>query len=134
MASGTKLNKALWTNLTRLKLLSTTDSSSRFILDRSPFDDDDEEPRNLYTIIGRIFPQSEIYKDYSIQIEMKLTANYPMEPPEVRFLTRIYHPNVDTDGKSINYSQENLIERKRFQGNFVMHYYRKVLDGRMERL
>ena len=105
MASGNKLNKALWTNLTRLKLLSQTDQSIRFVLDQSPFDEDDGESateQNIYVIIGRIFPKSEIYKDYSIQIEMKLTANYPMEPPEVKFMTRIYHPNVDTDGESID--------------------------------
>ncbi|CAF4604643.1 unnamed protein product, partial [Rotaria sp. Silwood2] len=35
----------------------------------------------------------------SFQIEMKLTSNYPFDPPEVRFLTPIYHPNVGQDGK-----------------------------------
>ena len=103
MASGNKLNKALWTNMTKLKLLSKEDEPVRFVLDQSPFDDDDSESataRNLYVIVGRIFPKSELFKDHALQIEMKLTDKYPIDPPEVKMLTRIYHPNVDTDGKS----------------------------------
>jgi len=29
---------------------------------------------------------------------MKLTQNFPIDPPEVRFLTPVYHPNVAKDG------------------------------------
>lgn len=96
------LNKALWTNLTKLKLLSKEDTSVRFLLDRSPFDDEQEErptEQKVHVIIGRIFPKSDLYKDYAIQIEMKLTSTYPTDPPEVRLLTQIYHPNIDKDGK-----------------------------------
>jgi ubiquitin-protein ligase len=97
-----QLNKALWTNMTKLKLLNKDNASVRFILDKSPFDEEDNEStteQNVYVIIGRIFPNSEIFKEYSIQIEMKLTSNYPIEPPEVRLITPIYHPNVDKNGK-----------------------------------
>lgn len=102
MASSNKLNKALWTNMTKLKLLSKEDEPVRFVLDQSPFGDDDDESasvRDVYVIIGRIFPKSELFKDHALQIEMKLTDKYPIDPPEVRILTRIYHPNVDTDGE-----------------------------------
>ena len=97
-----QLNKALWTNLTKLKLLNKDSGSVRFILDQSPFGDEDHETtteQDFYVIIGRIFPNSEIFKQYAIQIEMRLTSNYPMEPPEVRFLTPVHHPNVDKNGK-----------------------------------
>jgi len=40
---------------------------------------------------------------------MKLTARYPQEPPEVRFVTPVYHPNIEEDGKS------TLIQRNRAQ-------------------
>ena len=33
------------------------------------------------------------------KLRMKFPEQYPYKPPEVRFLTNIYHPNVYTDGK-----------------------------------
>ena len=32
-------------------------------------------------------------------MELFLPADYPMAPPKVRFLTKIYHPNVDKLGR-----------------------------------
>ncbi|UJR31840.1 hypothetical protein I4U23_019317 [Adineta vaga] len=105
MTDTRRLNKALWTNMTRLKLLTKPDAHVKFILEKSPFDDDDNDDDNQafiekdeYLIIGRIYPNSNIYKEGSYRIELKLTSKYPIEPPEVRFLTRIYHPNVDQNG------------------------------------
>ncbi|CAF1173176.1 unnamed protein product [Rotaria sordida] len=104
MTNINKLNKALWTNITQLKLSNKEDAPVRFLLDKSPFDenndDDETSTKNTeYVIIGRILPNSDIFKKSAFQIEMKLTLNYPFQPPEVRFLTPIYHPNVDKDGK-----------------------------------
>jgi ubiquitin-protein ligase len=101
-----RLNKELWTEIIRLKLLATPDAPVRYLLTKSPFDEiEDEDETNATVtskeiiITGRIFPNSEIFKEGSYEIEMKLTPNYPRDPPEVRFLTPIYHPNVDKDGK-----------------------------------
>lgn len=33
------------------------------------------------------------------QLELFLPEDYPMGPPKVRFLTRIYHPNIDKLGR-----------------------------------
>ncbi|PRP85937.1 ubiquitin-conjugating enzyme 1 [Planoprotostelium fungivorum] len=33
------------------------------------------------------------------KLELFLTEEYPMAPPKVRFLTRIYHPNIDRLGR-----------------------------------
>ncbi len=105
--SGSKLNKLLWTDINRLKLLNKIDSKPRFILDESPFKEDDDEEEELAAcantkellVVGRIFPNSEIYREGAFQIKMKLTQTFPSDPPEVRFITPIYHPNVGRDGK-----------------------------------
>jgi len=104
MASS-KLNKQLYTDITRLKLLDTDSAAVRFRLKDSPFtgEEDSEElaaqKREEYVVTGQIFPTSEIYRERSYLIEMKLTKTFPMDPPEVRFVTLIYHPNVGKDGK-----------------------------------
>ncbi|CAF1174727.1 unnamed protein product [Adineta steineri] len=102
MAVTDKLNKALWTEITRLKLLHKEDAPVRFLLDQTPFNESEDEPsigQAEYVIVGRILPNSDIFKESAFQIEIKLTSSYPLEPPEVRFLTPIYHPNVTKDGK-----------------------------------
>lgn len=33
------------------------------------------------------------------KLELFLPDDYPMAPPKVRFLTRIYHPNIDRLGR-----------------------------------
>lgn len=104
---ASKLNKQLWTDITRLKALNA-ETEPKFILDKSPFDETDPDegsasatPKDI-VILGRILPDSEIYKGGAYQIEMKLTTTFPFDPPEVRFITKIYHPNVAEDGKKIN--------------------------------
>jgi ubiquitin-protein ligase len=101
-----RLNKALWIEINRLKSLTEPDAPVRYLLTKSPFNDDDDEDETNATvtskgiiITGRIFPDSEIFKEGSYKIEMELTRNFPWEAPEVRFLTPIYHPNVYPDGK-----------------------------------
>jgi ubiquitin-protein ligase len=105
MASS-KLNKVLYTDITKLKLLDRDGAEVRFRLKESPFtgtEDSDElaaDNREEFSVIGQIFPKSEIYRERSYLIEMKLTRMFPTNPPEVRFLTPMYHPNVKKDGKS----------------------------------
>ncbi len=102
-----KLTKVLHTDITKLKLCSKSDAPVRFLLDKSPFDDDETtgsaKPKDLI-ILGRILPESDIYKEGAYQIEIKLQPTFPAEPPEVRFITPIYHPNVGKDGNSQYYS------------------------------
>jgi ubiquitin-protein ligase len=102
-----KLNKQLWTNINKLKLLKKATTQPKFILDKSPFDEIDEEAEKAsgaaaskdLVILGRILPDSEIYREGAYQIEIKLTAAFPCDPPQVYFITKIYHPNVGKDGK-----------------------------------
>lgn len=89
--------------MTRLKLYAKGDEHAKFLLDKNPFDDVDEEKaaaeRNEYIITGQVFPQTGIYKETGFEIEMKLTSQYPDQPPTVRIITPVYHPNIEDNGK-----------------------------------
>ena len=87
-------------------MLDQKDKSPRFRLHQSPFPDDDDEvameaaqSSSEFVVTGQIFPTLEIYNQRSYLIEMKLIRTFPFDPPEVRFLTPIYHINVAKDGK-----------------------------------
>jgi len=41
-----------------------------------------------------LIPSGGIFK-----LELFLPEEYPMSPPKVRFLTKIYHPNIDKLGR-----------------------------------
>eukprot|EP00456_Euglypha_rotunda_P092825 TRINITY_DN9786_c0_g1_i5.p1 TRINITY_DN9786_c0_g1~~TRINITY_DN9786_c0_g1_i5.p1 ORF type:complete len:176 (-),score=20.22 TRINITY_DN9786_c0_g1_i5:75-566(-) len=56
-----------------------------------------DNPRHFdITLTG---PKESCFADGVFRLEMFLPENYPMEPPKVHFLTKIYHPNVDRVGR-----------------------------------
>jgi len=44
-------------------------------------------------------PADTPYENGLFQLEMFLPSDYPMTPPKIRFLTKVYHPNVDKVGR-----------------------------------
>lgn len=44
-------------------------------------------------------PDSSPYSGGVFKLELFLPEEYPMAPPKVRFLTKIYHPNIDKIGR-----------------------------------
>ncbi|CAF1207719.1 unnamed protein product [Adineta steineri] len=91
--------KRLHVEVTRLKSIGPhSESKVKFIVDTNPFNDDDYNNNSSLKLTGRILPNSDIYNQSSFRIEIK-TPQFPMRPPEVRIITPIYHPNVDTTGQ-----------------------------------
>lgn len=43
-------------------------------------------------------PEDSPYEEGRFELEMSLPEHYPFEPPKVRFVTPIYHPNIDNTG------------------------------------
>ena len=44
-------------------------------------------------------PDGSPFEKGIFSLELWLPSSYPMEPPRVRFLTKIYHPNIDKLGR-----------------------------------
>merc|ERR1711988_1752952 len=44
-------------------------------------------------------PEGSPFEGGVFKLELFLPAEYPMVPPKVRFLTKIYHPNIDKLGR-----------------------------------
>jgi ubiquitin-conjugating enzyme E2 N len=44
-------------------------------------------------------PGSSPFEGGNFKLELFLPEDYPMAPPKVRFLTKIYHPNIDKLGR-----------------------------------
>mmetsp|Transcript_11152 Transcript_11152/g.24612 ORF Transcript_11152/g.24612 Transcript_11152/m.24612 type:complete len:152 (+) Transcript_11152:118-573(+) len=52
-----------------------------------------------YFHIAMSGPEGTPYQGGVYRLELFLPEGYPMEPPKVRFLTKIYHPNIDKLGR-----------------------------------
>jgi ubiquitin-conjugating enzyme E2 N len=56
-----------------------------------------DNPRYLNALL--IGPVDCPYEDGIFKLELFLPEEYPLVPPKVRFLTKIYHPNIDKLGR-----------------------------------
>ncbi|KAF2895805.1 hypothetical protein ILUMI_10371 [Ignelater luminosus] len=48
------------------------------------------------SIVG---PESTPYCNGIFNLELMVPENYPFSPPSIKFLTKIYHPNIDDNGR-----------------------------------
>lgn len=44
-------------------------------------------------------PENTIYNGGKFKLKIEFTQDYPYDPPVISFLTRIYHPNINTSGQ-----------------------------------
>ena len=44
-------------------------------------------------------PENTIYNGGKFKLQIQFTNDYPYDPPKITFLTRIYHPNINTSGQ-----------------------------------
>ena len=44
-------------------------------------------------------PRETPYEEGVFKLEVVISSRYPFSPPSVRFITPIYHPNIDEEGR-----------------------------------
>ncbi|VDK38211.1 unnamed protein product [Taenia asiatica] len=61
----------------------------------SGFPENDNIMKWLATIHG---PEKTVYEGEVYKLSLEFGSSYPYKPPVVRFISRCFHPNVDTSG------------------------------------
>lgn len=56
------------------------------------------DPQDISNFEIIINPQQGYYKQGKFKFEVNVTDNFPIEPPKIKCLQRIYHPNIDVNG------------------------------------
>ncbi|KAI6115296.1 ubiquitin-conjugating enzyme/RWD-like protein [Pisolithus croceorrhizus] len=56
------------------------------------------DPANLLNFTLTISPDEGMYQGGAFNFSFDINSNYPHEPPKVKCLQTIYHPNVDLEG------------------------------------
>lgn len=55
---------------------------------------------NLFDLLGRIEgPPASPYQGGVFHVRLEIPEDFPWTPPKCRFLTKIYHPNIDAQGR-----------------------------------
>ena len=57
----------------------------------------DNDPHHLLASLQG--PPGTSYEGGFFKLSINLEGRYPMQPPKVKFLTKIFHPNIDFSGK-----------------------------------
>ena len=54
---------------------------------------------NFYEWTGQIIgPANTPYSGGIFKLQINYPSNYPFKPPKINFITKVYHPNIDSKG------------------------------------
>lgn len=66
------------------------------------------DPNDVKTFIIRLHLKDGIWENGNFDFEFKMTDEYPFEAPKVKCLTKVWHPNIDSNGNvCVNVLREN---------------------------
>lgn len=85
-----------------------------WLVDRSPFDNDDEpltiiekDSVRYIEVLLRLCPRSEPFNTSGFRASLLIPIEFPLRPPKLRLITEIYHPNVGKEGFQFDFSNLN---------------------------
>jgi len=79
------------------RILKELEELTKTPLENASIKPSEDNIRHIFiTLFG---PTGTPYEGGLFKLELFLPQNYPMDPPKVRFLTKIYHPNIDKLGR-----------------------------------
>ncbi|EGW31223.1 uncharacterized protein SPAPADRAFT_61798 [Spathaspora passalidarum NRRL Y-27907] len=56
------------------------------------------DPSNFFTFNLTITPQQGYYRSGHFHFKVDINNNFPIDPPKIKCLNKIYHPNIDLEG------------------------------------
>lgn len=57
-----------------------------------------EDSEDIMNFLLFLSPDEGLYKGGKFKFSFSINSNFPHEPPKVKCLQKIYHPNIDLDG------------------------------------
>lgn len=90
-----------------VSLLKTTSYGNSCFIDKTPFDNVDEDDPipcvlqdeiNYVEIHLRLLPRSVPFNEGAFRVIVSLPHDFPLRPPKIRMVTPIYHPNIGPQG------------------------------------
>jgi len=93
--------RRIYTSTQQLRNIGPRSTATiKFIVDTTPFDDDDEPTvSGDLVIVGRLMPNSPLYNQGSLPVRIVIGPEFPFRPPKVISTVPVYHPNIDINGE-----------------------------------
>lgn len=55
-------------------------------------------PNDFFNFNLKLIPQEGYYKNGQFEFKIEINSNFPIDPPKIKCLQKIYHPNIDLQG------------------------------------
>lgn len=55
-------------------------------------------PNDPFNFNLQLIPQGGYYKNGKFEFKIEINSNFPIDPPKIKCLQKIYHPNIDLQG------------------------------------